>query len=220
MKTLESMRNINPFGLRLQPDLKTQLEAAAEKNKRSLNAEISARLEESLTPPAALLTSVFKILDLEGNNYFRLRSPHSTYEARDQLLTCLDSLKPIESVLLVVRDGDANHSALSVVINAQDFGLLADKTLMTAERPPRESEVRSLVQKLNKKNLLNGQTQFRTKRMTEQTKDLSAKDAVLIIEDGPYKALTLETLQEFLTLFHKKPMQYSKAELNRFLIDE
>ena len=47
MKKDEPMRNINPFGLRLQPDLKARLEAAAAENKRSLNAEISARLEES-----------------------------------------------------------------------------------------------------------------------------------------------------------------------------
>lgn len=45
MKKDEPMRNINPFGLRLQPELKARLEEAAEKNKRSLNAEISARLE-------------------------------------------------------------------------------------------------------------------------------------------------------------------------------
>lgn len=44
------MRNINPFGLRLQPELKAQLEQAASKNKRSLNAEITARLQESFRP--------------------------------------------------------------------------------------------------------------------------------------------------------------------------
>lgn len=41
------MRNINPFGLRLQPELKALLELAAVENKRSLNAEITARLEAS-----------------------------------------------------------------------------------------------------------------------------------------------------------------------------
>ena len=50
MKPDEPMRNINPFGLRLQPDLKAKLEAAAKQNKRSLNAEISARLEASFIP--------------------------------------------------------------------------------------------------------------------------------------------------------------------------
>ena len=43
------MRNINPFGLRLQPELKARLEEAANENKRSLNAEITARLEESFS---------------------------------------------------------------------------------------------------------------------------------------------------------------------------
>lgn len=39
--------NIAPFGLRLQPDLKKRLEESADKESRSLNAEIVTRLEES-----------------------------------------------------------------------------------------------------------------------------------------------------------------------------
>lgn len=42
------MANIPPFGLRMQPDLKAKVEDAARSNNRSLNAEIIARLEESL----------------------------------------------------------------------------------------------------------------------------------------------------------------------------
>lgn len=42
------MANIPPFGLRMQPDLKAKVEDAARANNRSLNAEIIARLEESL----------------------------------------------------------------------------------------------------------------------------------------------------------------------------
>lgn len=42
------MANIAPFGLRMQPDLKARVEDAARDNNRSLNAEIVARLEESL----------------------------------------------------------------------------------------------------------------------------------------------------------------------------
>ncbi|EJL6947036.1 Arc family DNA-binding protein [Vibrio cholerae] len=40
-------RNINPFGLRMPPELKEKLEEEAKKNMRSLNAELVARLEES-----------------------------------------------------------------------------------------------------------------------------------------------------------------------------
>lgn len=50
MKKDEPMRNINPFGLRLQPDLKSRIEASAAYNHRSINAEIVARLEASFGP--------------------------------------------------------------------------------------------------------------------------------------------------------------------------
>ncbi len=42
--------NIVPFGLRMPPDVRKLLQGYAEKNQRSLNAEIVARLLESLEP--------------------------------------------------------------------------------------------------------------------------------------------------------------------------
>lgn len=42
------MRDINPFGLRMPAELKDVLEKSAEKNRRSLNAEILVRLEQSV----------------------------------------------------------------------------------------------------------------------------------------------------------------------------
>lgn len=44
----QKINNISPFNLRLQPELKSQLESEARKSGRSLNAEITERLEESL----------------------------------------------------------------------------------------------------------------------------------------------------------------------------
>jgi len=44
----QKLQNIAPFGLRMQPDLKSSLEKAARKIPRSLNAEIVSRLEQSL----------------------------------------------------------------------------------------------------------------------------------------------------------------------------
>jgi len=48
MKDDDLIRNINPFGLRMQPSLRAKVEESAKLNHRSLNAEIVARLEESL----------------------------------------------------------------------------------------------------------------------------------------------------------------------------
>ncbi len=46
--TRQKTGHIPPFGLRMQPELKKRLEEAATTEGRSLNAEIVARLEESL----------------------------------------------------------------------------------------------------------------------------------------------------------------------------
>jgi hypothetical protein len=42
------VKDINPFGVRMPPDIKAELEKLAEQNRRSLNAEIVVRLEESI----------------------------------------------------------------------------------------------------------------------------------------------------------------------------
>lgn len=44
------MRNIDPTGIRIPPAMKEALRKSAETNRRSLNAEILHRLEESLNP--------------------------------------------------------------------------------------------------------------------------------------------------------------------------
>lgn len=49
------IREINPFGLRLPPEVKRSLEREAKSNHRSLNAEIVSRLQANLNgtaPPA------------------------------------------------------------------------------------------------------------------------------------------------------------------------
>lgn len=52
-ETRPATATINPFGLRMQQDLRDRLEAAASESGRSLNAEIAARLEESFRPNLA-----------------------------------------------------------------------------------------------------------------------------------------------------------------------
>lgn len=42
------MREITPFGVRIPPELKSRLESAAKAAGRSLNAEVLARLHESM----------------------------------------------------------------------------------------------------------------------------------------------------------------------------
>lgn len=44
-------RDINPFGLRMPPELKEKIADQAKESGRSMNAEIIHRLEESLSKP-------------------------------------------------------------------------------------------------------------------------------------------------------------------------
>ena len=49
MRTLAAMtKQVAPFGLRMPPEVKEELEKLAEQNRRSLNAEIVVRLEQSI----------------------------------------------------------------------------------------------------------------------------------------------------------------------------
>ncbi len=64
-----------PYGLRIQPDLKAQVEAAAKANNRSLNAEIMARLHASLSP-GVVDAKLDRILTLLGDRHMtRQQSP-------------------------------------------------------------------------------------------------------------------------------------------------
>lgn len=56
-----SPKQIPPFGLRMPPDLKARVQAAAEGHNRSMNAEIIATLEEKYPPPK-VLDATFKRL--------------------------------------------------------------------------------------------------------------------------------------------------------------
>lgn len=217
-------------------ELKEKLEAAAAENRRSTTAELVARLEESFGQPtsggaaswaAEEISKRISDRDLRFidtlelgkiGSTVRFRPRMSTHEAIDQLLTCLATLESITSVTLAVRDGYANHSALSVVIHTNQMTLVADSTPLTVERPPRESEVRDLIWALDIRGLLGGATRFRTQRIP-QTSDLPEQQAAEAIEGGELTPLGYKTLPEFLALFHEKPVSYSREELDRFFAD-
>lgn len=60
-------RDLAPFGVRLPPDLKSRIHAAAEANNRSMNAEIVATLEKTYPPPtdpaAERFAAAFEMID-------------------------------------------------------------------------------------------------------------------------------------------------------------
>lgn len=61
----DMMRNIAPFGLRMQPDLKERIQAAADANGRSMNTEIIRRLEISFDMEDSEKTMPFRFSELD-----------------------------------------------------------------------------------------------------------------------------------------------------------
>ena len=60
-------RDIPPFGLRLQPELRARLERERQYNgRRSLNEEIVARLQESLDGPGSIKNGHYTLHDGSG----------------------------------------------------------------------------------------------------------------------------------------------------------
>ena len=57
------MRDINPFGLRLPPEIRHSVEVAAGNNRRSMNAEIIARLTESFIEKPTEPKSLFQLIE-------------------------------------------------------------------------------------------------------------------------------------------------------------
>lgn len=73
---------IVPFGLRLQPQLKSKLEQEARHNERSLNSEIAIRLEDSLRPGADSVGFPHLFRNFEGDTAAIARVTSRLYEAR------------------------------------------------------------------------------------------------------------------------------------------
>ena len=224
--------------LRIPRDLHQKLADAADDTSKSMNAEIVARLQESFERPSDSarvdLSSITErirgrihsrdmdlvdALDLQqAGDALRLRVTGATYDDADQILTCLAHFESIRSVTLAVRDGEANFSALSVVIRTDKAALVADSTYLTAERGPRLSEIRDIIWSLDLKGLLGGATRFRATRV-EQTEKLPAHQAAKAIEEGEVIPLGYKTLPAFLNLFTPEPVARSDEELYRFFVD-
>ncbi len=78
-------RQINPFGLRMPPELKEAIQASADKSRRSLNAEVVLRLQRSLEMEPLIMA------DLTPGEL--IREPSAKYESLLSLL--IDRIKSL-----------------------------------------------------------------------------------------------------------------------------
>lgn len=213
--TMNDRHAISPYPIRMPVDLRARLEESARDGARSLHAEIISRLEQSFQAHSSpALDRMLAILGLQ--RIYRVRACASTSDALDDLLFVINNASPIKAIWLAVREGEHNHSALTVVIEIGDFILLADETLLTIERRPRELEIQALIAALDRRGMLEGATQFPLQRIVK-TADKSPETAFDTIAYNDFAMLTAKSLPQFLNLFLEAPREFSQECLNDYL---
>lgn len=198
-------RDIAPFGVRMPQDLKTKLENLSKENKRSLNAEIVTRLQESLSSNLKVQAED-TILHIT-----RYKSSPSTYRAKNEICEYIVE-NQIQRAIFAVRDGENNKSAVSIILYSDKETAIFDTSMITAERRPREAELYSICDALDQVGAFPFAT-FVTERV-EQTKGLPPAEAIALIAPMDKLMIASENVYFFLEMFCKdeniKEVTYSK----------
>ncbi|MGO2478892.1 MAG: Arc family DNA-binding protein [Pseudoalteromonas sp.] len=134
----------------------------------------------------------------------RLNSSGTTHGDKEQLAAFAVSFPQSKRVLIAVRDGNSNYSALTAVFYSENYTFIADQTVMTVERSPREREVFELFQDLDERGLLDV-AEFAVTRV-KQTRDLPVDQAIEELEQYETKPVR-SNIYEFLSLFFREPEQ-------------
>ncbi|GEM_PF-1266001 len=189
-----------PFGLRMPDDLRELLDTAVDTSKRSLNAEIVARLRKSFeTEPFIRPEEFFDLVAINGS--FRLRST-STFRDMQRLCFMIKRLEP-KRVLLGARREHLNGYAMVVVIDAPPLRIIADKTLLNIARAAREVEVQHLFHVMAEKRQWIDIAYIPTH--LPETAHLPADHALTVLHTLPAKPLTDVNLIDYLGLLTDHP---------------
>lgn len=132
----------------------------------------------------------------------RLQRTFTTYGDKDRLIAFFKAIPDISRILVAVRDGHSNYSAMTFVIYNESHIFIADAIPMTVERLPREAEVLELFEELDRVGLLDV-TECILSRV-EQTKDLIPEKAVNTLENNDSRPIR-GNIYEFLSLFFREP---------------
>lgn len=107
--------SIAPLGLRLLPELRSQIETAARTNGRSLNAEVSARLQASFEAPSTERVNELE-LELSRQRSLTAIERNNAFQYSIALMSIADRL-PAEafdatpSIAAILKDAKENKNA-------------------------------------------------------------------------------------------------------------
>jgi hypothetical protein len=193
-----------PLTVRLAPHVHERLSKAAAGNRRSLNAEVTERLVQSLAPARDGVDRAFQALELPRTVRFE---ESSTSQAVYALLTVCRELGA-DAITVAAREDRLNRAVLVVVVQTPVLVAVMDTNHLNMARDPRIAEVETVFAALDGMGLL--ETALACKRYVPDTSAMNPVEAVdAILKAGDPGPLDL---RKFLDLLSK----HSLFEIGRF----
>jgi hypothetical protein len=205
--------NSSNIALRLPSSMKDWLANVAASAGRSLNAEIVARLYNSM-PGRKSSGDAFDELELP--ELMRMRPGRSSTDCVDALVDITDQFG-VESLLLVARRDDLNHACLTVLLEAPAFSVLADDLPLSLARRPRAQELERLFCAWNARGLIDSCRL--TTKLVSPTSTLPVSEAYSLIarEGGIKPSITGKDTADPLNRFLELLAGHKEFDLQRFL---
>lgn len=179
------------IGLRLAEGLRDKLAAHANLNHRSLNGEITARLEASFRSEARVAQELFDAIALP--RVVRMTSS-STSADRTRILNAARHL-PIERAVFAAKANDLNKAVLVLILETPRVTFLLDGSWINMARSPREAEVQEIFQGLDRLGVLDN-AEYCT-HLVDDTSELPPEQALERIAKTGHLA-PLSNLADFL----------------------
>jgi len=184
------------LGVRLPLTLKEKLALVADQNLRSLNGEVTYRLEESFRPTTKIIEAIFEAIDFEKIQ--RIRSSSTSTDV-SRILTIIRNFD-IERIILGARKDNLNNAALVMVVQTHNVTFLIDATDLNMARVPREAEIQEIFREIDRLGLLT--TIDYCEKYIPETKQLLPNDALktILTKGAIHKLSNIGDFLEILSL--------------------
>ena len=191
--------------LRIPVNLRNRLTKEAKTSGRSLNAEVSKRLDSSLDACAEFMGDFFD--DYSVPKYLRMRCS-STYGDTARIINTLRGI-PVERVIFAAKSSDLNDAVLVLLMEANSNIFIVDQSNINMARDPRIAEVSELMRAFDSKGLL--ETAEYCPELVDDTSSFNTEKAVQhFLHIGPRTRLL--DLSDYLRLLaqheHFEPSEF------------
>jgi hypothetical protein len=196
------------ISIRVPEILKNKLSRFAKQAGKSMNLEISNRLEASFLPTTTKINNIFDALNLD--KILRIRSTSTSADA-SRLLNICQTLE-VEKIIFGAKKDLLNNAAMVVVIHTPIATFLMDSSLLNMAREPRIYEIQDIFKNLDKLGLL--ANTFFCDEYIEKTSELPKEEALdSVLSNGNlHQLIKLEDYLDILSVHKHYDIKEFKIE--------